>query len=102
MKRFIKINESFVCAFCGHKNPKADKTCRNHCQKCLCSLHVDKNPGDRTEECHGKLMPIRIETKGGEMKDIVFQCEKCGMIRTNKIADDDNKNALFEVWELPN
>ncbi len=91
MKRFIKINESFVCAFCGHKNPPAQKTCRNHCRMCLCSLHIDVNPGDRAEECHGKMIPLSIEIKGGVVTDILFQCENCGMVRKNKIAEDDNK-----------
>lgn len=97
MKKFTKINESFVCDFCGHENPPAPKTCRNHCQKCLCSLHVDKNPGDRAEECHGKLIPIDIGVRRGEMDTIIFRCQKCGMIRKNKIAEDDDRGMLLAI-----
>lgn len=97
MKKFTKINDAFICVFCGHINPPAPRTCRNHCQKCLKSLHVDKNPGDRAEECGGTMMPIDIEFKRGEMKSIIFRCEKCGMIRKNKIAEDDDRERMGEV-----
>lgn len=98
-KKFTTINESFPCAFCGHMNQPAPKTCRNHCQKCLHSLHVDKNPGDRAEDCHGKLIPTSIEVRGGEMQSIIFTCEKCGQVRKNKIAEDDDRDALFLVLQ---
>lgn len=88
-----------MCLFCGHENPLAPKTCRNHCQKCLCSLHVDKNPGDRAEECHGKLIPIGIEVRKGEMQSILFKCKKCGMERKNKIAEDDDRTRLLEIMK---
>ena len=97
-KRFIKINESFICEVCGHKNPMADTTCRNHCQKCLCSKHVDINPGDRAETCHGVLRPLAIQVCGGEMRTIIFRCEKCGMKRKNKIASDDDREQLIQIF----
>jgi len=47
-KDMKKINESFVCIHCGEEIMQATKTCRNHCPKCFCSLHVDGDiPGDR-------------------------------------------------------
>jgi predicted RNA-binding Zn-ribbon protein involved in translation (DUF1610 family) len=98
-KRFIKINDEFLCGKCGEINPPADKTCRNHCRKCLYSLHVDVNPGDRASKCHGWLKPIEIEISAGEMKSIKFKCEKCDQISRNKIADDDNRQKLFEILE---
>jgi hypothetical protein len=97
-KKFTKINEGFICQVCGHENPPADKTCRNHCQKCLCSKHVDINPGDRAETCHGILRPVAIQVCGGEMCTIVFRCEKCGMERKNKIALDDDRQKLLAVF----
>ena len=51
--RFTEIDEEFVCENCGKKVPKLGYSCRNHCPYCLHSKHVDKNPGDREEECHG-------------------------------------------------
>ena len=97
MKKFIKINNSFVCEYCGHLNPKAKQTCRNHCTNCLCSKHVDKNPGDRQELCHGKLIPIDFDIKGGEINQIIFKCEKCKVIRKNKPAEDDNKDKIWQI-----
>ena len=41
--------------------PTLGYSCRNHCPNCLYSKHVDKNPGDRQEDCHGMLEPIGIE-----------------------------------------
>ncbi|MBT3349407.1 RNHCP domain-containing protein [bacterium] len=101
-KTFVKINDEFPCAVCGHFNPPAPRTCRNHCQKCLCSLHVDISPGDRAESCHGILRPISIETVGGEMRSIVFRCEKCGKISKNKIAEDDDREKLLEIFSPKN
>ena len=98
-KKFTKINEEFICGKCGALNPPANKTCRNHCRECLYSLHVDINPGDRASECHGWLIPRKIEISAGEMKAIQFECEKCGKISRNKIADDDNRQKLFEILE---
>ena len=97
MKSFIHKNEGFICINCGAENPPAPKTCRNHCRECLVSLHVDKNPGDRAEECKGIMKPIQIEMSRGSMSDIVFQCEKCGVVRRNKIAIDDKREALLSV-----
>ncbi len=99
VKRFTKMNEGFVCEICGQKNIPALQTCRDHCIKCLCSKHVDKNPGDRDEECQGILRPVDIEIVGGDMKKIVYKCEKCGIIRKNKIAEDDDREVLFKILE---
>ena len=98
MSNFPKINESFVCVVCGHKNPPAPKTCRNHCQKCLHSLHVDNIPGDRSSECGGILKPVQIESSSTELRSIISQCEKCGVLKKNKIAEDDDREALFELF----
>ena len=61
MPNFTVIDEEFICENCGFKVPKLGYSCRNHCPKCLTSKHVDKNPGDRSEECHGILEPVGIE-----------------------------------------
>ena len=58
---FTEIDEEFICENCGHKVPKLGYSCRNHCNKCLYSKHVDINPGDRKEECHGLLEPISMK-----------------------------------------
>jgi DNA-directed RNA polymerase subunit RPC12/RpoP len=96
-KKFTVINTPFICEMCGHENPPAEKTCRNHCRQCLSSKHVDKNPGDRAESCHGTLKPIDFEYKAGIPERIIFLCTKCGKKRINKIADDDNRDTIWAV-----
>ena len=76
---FTKIDESFVCENCGRKVEKLGYTCRNHCPYCLHSKHVDVNPGDRKETCHGDLEPIGIELNPKKGYVIIFKCKKCGM-----------------------
>ena len=90
MKKFNEIDEEFVCENCGKKVLKLGYSCRNHCPYCLYSKHVDINPGDRAEECHGLLKPIGIEISNKKGYVIVYKCEKCGQTRKNKAAKDDN------------
>ena len=96
MGNFTVIDEEFICENCGYHVPKLGYSCRNHCPKCLYSKHVDINPGDREEDCHGVLEPIGLEiNKKGYV--IIFKCKKCGMIRKNKAAADDNMDILIEL-----
>jgi ribosomal protein L37AE/L43A len=96
MKTFNEIDEEFICEKCGYKVPKLGYSCRNHCPKCLYSKHVDKNPGDRMEECHGLLEPIGIDTtKKGYV--IIYKCQKCGAIRRNVSAKDDDMNQIIKI-----
>ena len=96
MKTFNEIDEEFICENCGYKVPKLGYSCRNHCPKCLYSKHVDKNPGDRMEECHGMLVPIGVDVnKKGYV--IVYKCEKCGEIRRNVSARDDDMNQIIKL-----
>ena len=60
-KVFTKIDEEFICENCGKKVSKLGYSCRDHCPYCLHSKHVDINPGDRQEECHGDLEPVSLE-----------------------------------------
>ena len=94
---FVVIDESFICENCGYEVKKLGYSCRNHCPKCLYSKHVDKNPGDREEECHGMLEPIGIDTNSKKGYVIVFKCQKCGAIRKNKMAEDDNMDLIIEL-----
>ena len=94
---FTKIDESFVCENCGRKVEKLGYTCRNHCPYFLHSKHVDVNPGDRKETCHGDLEPIGIELNPKKGYVIIFKCKKCGMIRKNKAAKDDNMDLIIKL-----
>ena len=76
---------------------KLGYSCRNHCPYCLYSKHIDVNPGDRKEICHGLLKPIEIETNSKKGYIIVFKCQKCGVIKKNKVAEDDNMEKIIEL-----
>ena len=93
---FKVIDEEFICENCGRKVNKLGYSCRNHCPFCLYSKHVDIEPGDRKESCHGLLEPVAIETsKKGFI--IIFKCRNCGKIRKNKIAEDDDMDKIIEL-----
>lgn len=96
-RRFTKIDEEFICENCGNKVKKLGYTCRDHCPSCLHSKHVDVNPGDRAETCHGDLVPISVEISSKKGYVIVYKCEKCGAIKKNKSAEDDNINLIIEL-----
>lgn len=93
-KLFTKMTEDFTCEVCQSK--VIGKGYTNHCPNCLCSKHVDNNPGDRAANCGGIMLPIRIEKKGDDYI-IVHKCQKCGKEKKNKSAPDDNFNRILEI-----
>ena len=97
MPNFTVIDEEFICENCGTKVNKLGYSCRNHCPICLHSKHVDINPGDRLQTCHGILEPIRLETNSKKGYVIIFKCKKCGAIRKNKVAEDDNMELVIKL-----
>ena len=56
-----------------------------------------KKIGDRAEKCHGDLEPVSMEIDGKKGYVIVFKCKKCGEIRRNKAAKDDNMDLLIDL-----
>ena len=97
MKRFTEIDEEFICENCGKNVSKLGYSCRNHCPYCLHSKHVDINPGDRAETCGGSLQPIGVEMSNRKGYVITFECKKCGAIRKNKAAEDDDMNVIIQL-----
>ena len=97
VSKLIEIDEEFVCENCGKEVKKLKYSCRNHCPYCLHSKHVDINPGDRMEKCHGDLEPLslKIDSKKGYV--IIFKCKKCGAIKRNKAAKDDNIDLIVQL-----
>ncbi len=96
---FTEIDEEFICENCGAKVTKLGYSCRNHCPHCLYSKHVDIKPGDREEKCHGLLEPIDVEINPKKGYVIVFRCIKCGAIRKNKVAEDDDMELIYKIKE---
>ncbi len=85
-KRFVKNDNGFICANCGYEVMPMGKSSRNHCPKCLCSLHVDENPGDRACQCRGVMKPISAEPDPKKGYIIIHKCTKCGAVKRNKAA----------------
>ena len=99
---FTEIDEEFTCENCGKHVPKLGYSCRNHCPYCLHSKHVDVNPGDRAEECHGDLVPVGAEIDSKKGYVIIFKCKKCGKIRRNKAAEDDDMDLIIKLTAMHN
>lgn len=100
MKLFQKNDENFICDYCNKKVSSLKYTSRDHCPYCLCSKHVDINPGDRLNKCNGKLDPIGIE-KYKDTYKIIYKCKKCNIIHKNIMANDDDMNKIIEVSKNP-
>ncbi len=101
MANFTEIDEEFICENCGKKVEKLNYSCRDHCPYCLNSKHVDVNPGDRMESCHGTLEPIGVENNSKKGYVIVYKCKKCGAIRKNIAAKDDNMKLIIKLSSNP-
>lgn len=101
MSKFIKKDESFICENCKTEVKPLGYTSRDHCPVCLCSKHVDINPGDREETCHGILIPIGIENNSKKGIVIIYKCNKCGMIRKNIAARDDDMKYITKLSSNP-
>ena len=100
MKMFSKNDKSFICENCNKEVNPLNYTSRDHCPYCLCSMHVDINPGDRLEICHGVLKPIGVE-KFKDTYKIIYKCSKCNKIRKNIMAADDDMDKIIELSVMP-
>lgn len=92
MRRFTVqgTNNGFRCAVCGADVPPLENgSVRNHCHRCLHSVHVDVNPGDRAADCGGVLEPVGVDQSGKKGWVILHRCRSCGMQRRNRAALDD-------------
>jgi len=94
--------EAFLCAQCGLTLPgEAQGTSqRNHCPHCLCSVHVDVAVGDRRSLCAGIMDPISLWVRHGQELALLHRCRRCGFIRSNRIAGDDDRLALRGLSQL--
>lgn len=93
----IKNDNGFICRHCGNEVTQLKYTSRDHCPHCLYSIHIDNIPGDRANTCLGDLVPIEVETSAKKGYIIKYKCNKCGEIKRNKSANDDNFELMLEV-----
>ena len=96
MKKFMMIDEEFICDNCNKTVNKLDYSARDHCPYCLYSKHVDINPGDRLNPCKGLLEPIGIEKYKNTYK-ILYKCTKCHKLHKNVMANDDNYDLIIKL-----
>lgn len=94
---------AFLCTHCDRAIPgTAPGTVhRNHCPHCLWSLHVDLTAGDRRSACRGPMEPVAIHTRPDGEWAILHRCQRCGFIRMNRIAGDDNELLLVSLALRP-
>lgn len=86
-KIFTKNDSGFVCKNCGKTVEPLGYSSRNHCPFCLCSLHVDVNPGDRDANCGGIMDAVSVEVDSKKGYVIIHKCRKCGKISRNRAAN---------------
>ena len=91
-------NTGFTCSHCGKPVVAlTNGSYRNHCPFCLYSLHVDKSPGDRACECFGEMEPVKIVYNSKKGYQIVHICQKCGVKRVNRIAENTDMPDNFDM-----
>lgn len=76
-------DEGFVCEACGAEVPPNGRVPRDHCPRCLVSLHVDVVPGDRSSSCRGRMEPVDVRITGDEVV-IGYRCQRCGELHNNR------------------
>lgn len=91
---FTRRVEDFTCAHCGTLNSGDGYT--NHCSRCLHSRHVDVDPGDREESCHGDMAPVDVLLEHGRHV-LVHRCTRCGEERRCRTSPADDLDALLEL-----
>lgn len=96
-------HDSFTCRHCGWAVAAqgAGTAHRNHCPRCLWSLHLDDRPGDRASGCRGGMEPIAIQARAGGEWSVLQRCTECGVIKANRIAGDDNEWLLLSLAARP-
>lgn len=101
--RVSPCRETFSCKVCGAvvQPEDAGTQHRNHCPRCLSSLHVDEKPGDRACLCHGIMDPISVWVRKNGEWAIIHRCRSCGVLHANRIAADDNPALLLSMAVKP-
>src|SRR6476469_4305694 len=100
----LSFPRSFRCEHCGVEvSLDAPGTShRNHCPRCLWSRHLDRNvPGDRKAACSGGMEPIAVTVRGEHRWMLIHRCTRCGRLRMNRTAADDNVLLLIQLAARP-
>lgn len=90
-------NTPFICMICNQDVRALENgSYRNHCPFCLGSIHVDNKPGDRNSTCNGFMAACRLKYNGKKGWQIIHRCQKCGVEKANKIAEEGSQP---DDWE---
>ena len=103
----------FRCANCGvlvsGMHLLSGVNNRNHCPYCLWSCHLDLySAGDRLSACKAEMKPIGLTLKRSRNKYqpaprgelmLVHACVDCATVSINRIAADDDAEAILSVFE---
>lgn len=95
-RNFARLKEDFKCRMCGTRVKGTGYT--NHCPECLWSMHTDRKPGDRSENCKGIMKPLSA-TYNRSYYTIVHQCLRCGARRQVKASENDNKDIMEQIMK---
>lgn len=97
--RVEACGHSFICETCGKTAvpETAGSRHRNHCPYCLNSKHIDTRPGDRASLCQGIMEPVSIWSKDDGEWAIIHRCQSCGVLKSNRVAADDNQQLLIRL-----
>jgi predicted RNA-binding Zn-ribbon protein involved in translation (DUF1610 family) len=110
--RVIYDRHNFKCVNCGifvtAGRELSGVNNRNHCPICLWSRHMDLlTPGDRRSDCLSRMQPVGLTMKHtlkrygqdnpGELM-LIHICTGCGKVSINRIAADDDAQAVFHVY----
>ncbi len=96
----IRVDESFTCVWCGVPVTPGGARVRDHCPRCLRSLHVDVVPGDRAADCGGVLHPTELTLTGGEVV-IRYRCGSCQAIHQVRAHPTDVLPPSLSPGDLP-
>lgn len=93
----------FPCRVCGHLiSPEGGGARhRNHCPKCLHSLHLDDAPGDRSAACGGVMEPVGVWVRKDGEWALIHRCRRCGVFHSNRVAADDDPLQLMSLAVRP-
>ena len=96
-------HETFTCRNCGREviPEGAGTDHRNHCPNCLCSVHLDIEPGDRAADCGGLMEPVAVWVRKNGEWAIIHRCRICGHMSSNRVAADDNPMKLMSIALKP-
>jgi DNA-directed RNA polymerase subunit RPC12/RpoP len=113
MKAREKRENGFKCSHCSGSVPFSEfigTEHRNHCPFCLWSKHVDlEKSGDRKSKCQAAMSAVGLtfkkegrdkygQARQGEIM-IIHRCTRCGKVSINRIAGDDNAQAILDLFE---